>query len=207
MYEHIQHPLIEDKLRLLRDEKTSSAVFRKNLKDIATLMAFRVCEELPLESQTIQTPIASCTVKRLNTKTPITLVSILRAGNGLLNGMLELIDTAQVAHLGLARDENTLRPVEYYKNFPTHCGHTIILDPMLATGHSASACIDKVKEQSIASLKFVCLLASRKGLEHLQSEHPDVKIYCAAIDEELNAKGYIVPGLGDAGDRIYNAKH
>jgi len=203
----ISHPLVQHKLTHMRDERTSTADFRRLLRELSMLMAYEVTREIPTSLIEIKTPLASMRAPVVDDR-HITLVSILRAGNGLLEGILELIPTARVGHIGLYRDPKTLNPVEYYFKMPPNMERSdaIVVDPMLATGHSAIAAISRLKELSPASIKFVCLLASPEGVEALRSAHLDVPIYTAAIDQKLNDHGYIVPGLGDAGDRIYGTK-
>lgn len=203
----INHPLVQHKLTIMRMEQTPSAEFRRLLREISMLLAYEVTRDLPLTEIEITTPITKMKGKVIDGK-KITLVSILRAGNGILDGMLELIPSARVGHIGLYRDPETLAPVEYYFKMPPDINQRdiIVVDPMLATGNSAAAAISRIKEVSPLSIKFVCLIASPEGLEIFNEAHPDVPIYTAAVDERLNEHGYIVPGLGDAGDRIYGTK-
>jgi uracil phosphoribosyltransferase len=203
----INHPLVQHKLTIMRMEETPSAEFRRLLREISMLLAYEVTHDLPLTQVDIKTPIAQTKAPVIDGK-KITLVSILRAGNGILDGMLELIPSARVGHIGLYRDPTTLTPVEYYFKMPPDIAQrdVIVVDPMLATGNSAAAAIGRIKGLKPQSIKFVCLLASPEGIELFQDEHPDVPIFTAAIDEKLNEHGYIVPGLGDAGDRIYGTK-
>jgi uracil phosphoribosyltransferase len=191
----------------MRDERTPTPEFRRLLRELSMLLAYEVTRDLPVKMIEVKTPIERMSAPVVDDK-KITLVSILRAGNGLLEGILELIPEARVGHIGLYRDPKTLNPVEYYFKMPPNMdtSDAIIVDPMLATGHSAAAAITRLKNLSPASIKFVCLLASPEGIEVLRNEHPDVPIYTAAVDEKLNEHGYIVPGLGDAGDRIYGTK-
>jgi uracil phosphoribosyltransferase len=188
-------------------EETPSAEFRNLLREISMLLAYEVTRDLPLTMVDIKTPIQATKAPVIDGK-KITIVSILRAGNGILDGMLELIPSARVGHIGLYRDPETLTPVEYYFKMPPDIAQrdVIVVDPMLATGNSAAAAISKIKTLKPLSIKFVCLLAAPEGIELFQEEHPDVPIFTAAIDEKLNEHGYIVPGLGDAGDRIYGTK-
>ncbi len=188
-------------------EETTSAEFRRLLREISMLLAYEVTRDLPLTQIDIKTPLAATKSPVIDGK-KITLVSILRAGNGILDGMLELIPSARVGHIGLYRDPATLTPVEYYFKMPPDINQRdiIVVDPMLATGNSAAAAISRLKTLKPQSIKFVCLLASPEGLELFQDEHPDVPVFTASIDEKLNEHGYIVPGLGDAGDRIYGTK-
>lgn len=203
----VSHPLVQHKLTLMRDKERSTAGFRRLLEEIALLLAYEVTRDLPLTLQSIETPLARMDAPVLDGK-KVVLVSILRAGNGLLEGILQLLPSARVGHVGLYRDPATLQPVEYYFKMPDHMSDrdVIIVDPMLATGHSAAAAITRVKETQPRSIKFLCLLAAPEGIKSLREAHPDVPIYTAAIDERLNDHGYIVPGLGDAGDRMYGTK-
>ena len=203
----ISHPLVQHKLTLMRMEDTCCADFRRLLREVSMLLAYEVTRDLPLLNITIKTPVTEMQSPIIDGK-KITLVSILRAGNGILDAMLELIPSARVGHIGIYRDPATLTPVEYYFKMPTEISQrdVVVVDPMLATGNSAAAAISRVKQLTPLSIKFVCLIASPEGLELLQNEHPDVPIFTAAIDEKLNEHGYIVPGLGDAGDRIYGTK-
>ncbi len=204
---YIDHPLIQHKLTIMRDIHTPSATFRQLLREISHLMAYEVCRDLDTEMISIQTPLESMDSPKLKGK-KLCLVSILRAGNGLLEGMLELVPSARVGHIGLYRDPATLNPVQYYLKLPDQIDMrlTIVVDPMLATGHSAIAAVERLKEAGAKQIKFVCLLAAPEGIDAFTSAHPDVPIFTAAIDRELNDHGYIMPGLGDAGDRIYGTK-
>lgn len=203
----VHHPLVQHKLTLMRMEGTSSGEFRRLLREVSMLLAYEVTRDLPLTQVEITTPIQKMKAPVIDGK-KITLVSILRAGNGILEGMLELIPSARVGHIGLYRDPKTLAPVEYYFKMPPDMSarDAIVVDPMLATGNSAAAALSRLKVLKPLSIKFVCLVASPEGVDLLRSEHPDVPIFTAAIDEKLNDHGYIVPGLGDAGDRIYGTK-
>ncbi len=203
----ISHPLVQHKLTLMRMEDTCCADFRRLLREVSMLLAYEVTRDLPLLNITIKTPVTEMQSPIIDGK-KITLVSILRAGNGILDAMLELIPSARVGHIGIYRDPATLTPVEYYFKMPPEISQrdVVVVDPMLATGNSAAAAISRVKQLTPLSIKFVCLIASPEGLELLQNEHPDVPIFTAAIDEKLNEHSYIVPGLGDAGDRIYGTK-
>lgn len=203
----ISHPLVQHKLTLMRMEDTCCADFRRLLREVSMLLAYEVTRDLPLLNITIKTPVTEMQSPIIDGK-KITLVSILRAGNGILDAMLELIPSARVGHIGIYRDPATLTPVEYYFKMPPEISQrdVVVVDPMLATGNSAAAAISRVKQLTPLSIKFVCLIASPEGLELLQNEHPDVPIFTAAIDKKLNEHGYIVPGLGDAGDRIYGTK-
>ena len=203
----VSHPLIQHKLTLMRKQETPCSDFRRLLKEISMLLAYEITRDLPVTTITIQTPIQRMQAPTVE-QTQITLVSILRAGNGLLEGMLELIPFAKVGNVGLYRDPTTKAPVEYYFKMPPNMSEqdVIIVDPMLATGNSAVAAIARIKEKNPKSIKFVSLLSAPEGVELLQSEHPDVPFFTAAIDERLNENSYIVPGLGDAGDRIYGTR-
>ncbi len=203
----INHPLVQHKLTLMRRKETSTASFRRLLAEIGTLLAYEVTRDLPLEMVPIETPLAKIDAPKLSSK-KLCLISILRAGNGLLDGMLDLIPSARVGHLGLYRDPSTLQAVEYYCKLPLDIDErlAIVLDPMLATGHSAVAALNRIKHYGAKAIKFVCLVAAPEGIEALQEAHPDVPIYTAAIDSHLNEHGYIVPGLGDAGDRLFGTK-
>ena len=203
----IDHPLIQHKLTIMRETATPSALFRNLLHEISHLMAYEVCRDLKTETITIETPLETMEAQKLTGK-KMCLVSILRAGNGLLDGMLELIPSARVGHIGLYRDPETLKPVEYYLKLPEAIEDrlTIVIDPMLATGYSAITAVDRIKTAGAKQIKFVCLLAAPEGIDAFSSHHPDVPIYTAAIDRQLNDHGYIMPGLGDAGDRIYGTK-
>lgn len=203
----VRHPLVQHKLTLIRDESTSTAGFRRLLREISMLLAYEVTRDLPLEMVSIRTPLQEIKSPVIEGK-KIVLVSILRAGNGLLDGMLELIPSARVGHIGLYRDPATLTPVEYYFKMPPAMNErqVIVVDPMLATGNSAAAAVSRIKMLKPLAIKFVCLLASPEGIDLFSGEHPDVPIYTAAVDEKLNEHGYILPGLGDAGDRIYGTK-
>lgn len=203
----IDHPLVQHKLTLMRDTGTPSAVFRQLLREIAHLLAYEVLRDLPLDNVEITTPLETIQSPKLAGK-KLCFISILRAGNGLLEGMLDLVPSARVGHVGLYRDPLTLTPVEYYKKFPRALKdrRCIVVDPMLATGNSAVAAVKKVKEAGAVNIKFVCLLTAPEGVKVFSEAHLDVPIYTASIDRELNDHGYILPGLGDAGDRIYGTK-
>lgn len=203
----MDHPLIKHKLTIMRQKETSTAKFRGLLQEISMLMTYEITRDLPIEYRSIETPVATMQAPFLSGK-KLVFVSILRAGNGLLDGMLQLIPSARVGHIGLYRDPKTLMVVEYYCKIPeTACDRdVIVVDPMLATGNTAVAAIDRVKEMRPRSIKFLCLLATPQGLARFQEQHPDVTVYTATIDEGMNDKSYIVPGLGDAGDRIYGTK-
>jgi len=203
----IDHPLIQHKLSLMRDVNTPTVQFRQLLREISLLMAYEVCRDLETKMVDIQTPLEMAKVPMLEGK-KLCFISILRAGNGLLEGMLDLIPSARVGHVGLYRDPESLSPVEYYLKLPDKLGErvSIVVDPMLATGNSAAAGVQRVKDAGAGRVKFVCLLAAPEGIETFTKAHPDVPIYTAAIDRQLNDHGYIMPGLGDAGDRMYGTK-
>ena len=203
----VDHPLVQHKLTLMRRKNTSTAEFRELLKEISLLLAYEVTRDLKLTEVEIETPLARMWAPKLEGK-KLALISILRAGNGLLEGMLDLIPSARVGHVGLYRDPETLEPVEYYFKVPENLGDrvVIVVDPMLATGNSAAAALSRIKQAGAGNMKYVCLLAAPEGVEALSAAHPDVPIFTAAIDEQLNDHGYIVPGLGDAGDRLYGTK-
>ena len=203
----ITHPLLQHKLTFLRREETSTAGFRRLVKEISQMLAYEVTRDLPTENMRIKTPITEFDSPVISGKKQC-IVSILRAGNGMLDGMLELLPAARVGHIGLYRDPETLEPVEYYFKAPEDIAErlVIVVDPMLATGNSAVAAISRLKEYGVTSQKFVCLLAAPEGVRNLLNQHPDVGITTAALDEKLNDHGYIVPGLGDAGDRIFGTR-
>ena len=203
----VDHPLIQHKLTLMREKTTPSAQFRRLLKEISLLLGYETLRDLPLTSRRIETPLAEMEAPILKGK-KLALVPILRAGIGLLDGMLELVPLARVGFIGLFRDEETLKPVQYYSKLPKEMEKrtTVMLDPMLATGNSAVAAIDIVKEVGARDVRFMCLLAAPEGVENLARAHPDVRIITAAVDERLNDQGYIVPGLGDVGDRLFGTK-
>lgn len=203
----VDHPLILHKLTLMRDKGTPSAVFRQLLREISLLLGYEVLRDLPMTTQTIETPLEEMEAPILKGR-KLALVSILRAGNGLLEGMLDLVPGARVGHVGLYRDPETLQAVEYYMKLPDHIDERLVVavDPMLATGNSVSAAIKRIKESGAREIRFMCLLAAPEGIEALTKAHPDVKIFTAAVDSHLNDHGYIVPGLGDAGDRMFGTK-
>ena len=198
------HPLIQHKVSLLRDKNTSTKEFRELVSEIAMLMAYEVTRDLPMKEVEIETHVASAKVKMLAGK-DIAIVPILRAGLGMVDGMVELIPNVRVGHIGLYRDPVTVEPVEYYCKLPEDIAdrEVILLDPMLATGGSASAAITFLKKRGINNIKFMCLIAAPEGINRVVTDHPDVRIFCAAKDEKLNDHSYIVPGLGDAGDRLF----
>lgn len=203
----INHPLIQHKLTFMRSEETTTDNFRRLLREISQMLAYEVTRDLPTELIAITTPIASIQAPVISGK-KLCLVSILRAGNGMLDGMLDVLPTARVGHIGLYRDPETLEPVEYYFKVPEDIGErlVIVVDPMLATGNSAIAALNRLKESGANTIKYVCLLSAPEGVAKLQAAHPDVPITTAAVDKCLNEHGYIVPGLGDAGDRIFGTK-
>lgn len=203
----VDHPLVLHKLTLMRDKNTPSAVFRQLLREISLLLAYEVARDLPMTTQTIETPLATMEAPILKGK-KLVIVSILRAGNGLLEGMLDLMPSARVGHIGIYRNPETLQPVEYYMKVPEDIAErrVVVVDPMLATGNSVSAAIARLKEKGAHDIKLVCLLSAPEGIKHVSTVHPDVQIFTAAIDSHLNSHGYIVPGLGDAGDRMFGTK-
>ncbi|MBD3880860.1 uracil phosphoribosyltransferase [Phormidium tenue FACHB-886] len=204
----IQHPLVLHKLSIMRQAETHTQDFRRLLKEISMLLAYEVTRDLPLKYETIKTPLTEMSAPMLAADKKMVIVSILRAGQGLLDGMIELIPTAKVGHIGLYREPTTLMAVEYYLKLPPDVAQRdmFVVDPMLATGNSAVAAVDRLKEANPASIRFVCLLAAPEGIQHFHEQHPDVPIYTAAIDERLDDHGYIIPGLGDAGDRLYGTR-
>jgi len=204
---HVTHPLVQHKLTLMRKTDTSTAVFRQLLREISQLLAYEVTRNLPMTTRRIETPIEPMDAPVLDGK-KLALVSILRAGNGLLDGILELIPSARVGFVGLYRDEETLQPVEYYFKVPTELSERLVIavDPMLATGNSSVAAIQRLKDAGAANIRFLCLLAAPEGIARMKEAHPDVPIVTAAVDSHLNDNGYIVPGLGDAGDRMFGTK-
>ena len=203
----MEHPLIQHKVSRLRDKTTGSKEFRELVREISGLMCYEATRNLPLEDFEVETPITTTTGKRIAGKN-LSIVPILRAGLGMVDGMLDLLPTAKVGHIGLYRDPETLNPVEYYCKLPSDVEERdfFVLDPMLATGGSAVAAIQFIKDRGATSINFLCLLAAPEGLKTLQEAHPDVNIYCAALDEKLNDHAYIIPGLGDAGDRLFGTK-
>ena len=203
----VDHPLIQHKLTLMREFDTPSAVFRQLLREISTLLAYEVLRDLEMTIKTIRTPLAEMDAPVLKGK-KLVFVSILRAGNGLLEGMLDLVPSARVGHIGLYRDHETLQAVQYYLKLPDSIGErkVIAVDPMLATGNSSIAAVQRLKEHGARDIKLVCLLAAPEGVEAFAVAHPDTTIYTASLDQRLNDHGYIVPGLGDAGDRMYGTK-
>lgn len=202
----LEHPLITHKLTQIRRKETGTKDFREALDEIAGLMAYEISRDLPLRDVSIETPITTCSTFELDTY--IVLVPILRAGLGMVDGITNLIPTAKVGHVGMYRDHETLEPKEYYAKLPPCITEAVVmvLDPMLATGGSASATITYLKENGAKQIKLVCIVGAPEGVKRIESEHPDVDIYLSALDKELNNKGYIVPGLGDAGDRLFGTK-
>ena len=203
----VDHPLILHKLSLMRDKHTPSAVFRQLVKEISLVLAYEVLRDLPMTTRHIETPMAEMEAPILKGK-KLVIVSILRAGSGLLDGMLDLVPSARIGHVGLYRDPETLTAIEYYLKLPEDIAdrHVIVVDPMLATGNSVSAALTRIKEHGATQLRFVCILAAPEGIKALTQSHPDVQIFTAAIDSHLDDHGYIVPGLGDAGDRMFGTK-
>lgn len=203
----VNHPLVQHKLTLMRDKNTPSAIFRKLLREISLLLGYEVLRDLPLSAITIETPLSEMEAPILLGK-KVVFVSILRAGNGLLDGLTDLVPSARIGHIGLYRDPETLQPVEYYFKVPADIAErpVVLVDPMLATGNSITAAIRRVKAEGARGMKLVTLLAAPEGIEHLHRTHPDVHLFTAAIDSHLNEHGYIVPGLGDAGDRMFGTK-
>ena len=203
----LDHPLLQHKVAILRDENTGVKDFREVVSEIATLMCYEATRDLPLEEVEIKTPITTAKFKTIAGK-KLAIVPVLRAGLGMVDGILTLIPSAKVGHIGLYRDPDTLEPVEYYCKMPNDIAEreVIILDPMLATGGSASAAIQFIKNYEVKNIKLMNIIAAPEGIQRVHHDHPDVDIYCAALDEKLNDHGYIVPGLGDAGDRIFGTK-
>ena len=203
----VDHPLVQHKLTLMREKDTSTAVFRQLLREISQFLAYEITRELPMTTRSIETPLTAMEAPVLAGK-KLALISILRAGNGLLDGVLELIPSARVGFVGLYRDEETLEPVQYYFKVPEGLDDRLVIavDPMLATGNSSVAAVDLLKQAGATNIRFLCLLAAPEGVKRMQEAHPDVPIVTAALDSHLNEKGYIVPGLGDAGDRMFGTK-
>ncbi|MCT8329639.1 uracil phosphoribosyltransferase [Albidovulum sediminis] len=210
MLEHlnvVRHPLVQHKLTIMRDKETSTNSFRRLLREISQLLAYEITREMEMTTKHIETPLGPMEAPTLAGKKPA-LISILRAGNGLLDGVLELMPAARVGFVGLYRDEKTLQPVQYYYKVPAELEERLVitLDPMLATGNSSVAAIDLLKKSGARNIRFMCLLAAPEGIARMQAAHPDVPIVTAAVDERLNEHGYIVPGLGDAGDRMFGTR-
>jgi len=203
----VEHPLVQHKLTLMRDKTTSTKGFRQLLREISTLLCYEVTRDLPLDPIDIETPLMPMRAQVLSGK-KLVFAPILRAGMGLLEGMLDLVPSARVAHIGLYRDPESLVAVEYYFKAPTTLGERLVIavDPMLATGNTAVAAIDRLKEHGASEIRFVCLLATEVGLAKLHAHHPEVRVWTASINKELNEHGYILPGLGDAGDRLYGTR-
>lgn len=202
----LKHPLLTHKLTRLRRKETDTKEFRETLEEIAGLMAFEITRDLPLRDVTVETPMRSCSTQEL--ARDVVLIPVLRAGLGMVNGISNLIPSAKVGHIGMYRDHETLEPKTYYSKFPENLSRAVVmvLDPMLATGGSASAAISFLKEQGATTIKLVCVVGAPEGVERIRKDHPDVQVYLAALDEKLNDIGYIVPGLGDAGDRLFGTK-
>jgi uracil phosphoribosyltransferase len=203
----IDHPLVQHKLSLLRRKETSTSEFRALVAEIGMLLAYEVTRDLPTQATVVQTPLARMNASVLDGK-KIVLVAILRAGTGILDGMLRILPSARVGHIGIYRDHATLKAVEYYARVPKvmHDRDAIVMDPMVATGNSAVAAVNRLKETNPRSIKFVCLVSCPEGLRHFHAQHPDVPVYTAAVDSHLDDHGYIVPGLGDAGDRLFGTR-
>ena len=206
-FEVLDHPLIQHKLTIIRDKNCGTREFREIVNEIAELMVYEVCRDMPLEDVEVETPLGTAVEKRLAGK-KVVVVPILRAGLGMVDGVLELLPAAKVGHIGMYRDEETLQPHEYFVKMPEHLDkrEMIIVDPMLATGGSAIAAVDALKKRGARSIRFVCLVAAPEGVKALREAHPDIDVYAAALDDHLNENGYIVPGLGDAGDRLFGTK-
>lgn len=202
----LKHPLLTHKLTLLRRKETGTKDFRETLEEIAGLMAYEITRDLPLRDITIETPLEKCTTMELAME--VVLVPVLRAGLGMVDGISNLIPTARIGHIGLYRDHETLKPITYYSKFPDNLPNAVVmvLDPMLATGGSATAAIQILKDHGAKTIKLVCVVGAPEGIERIRKDHPEVQIYLAGLDERLNQNGYIVPGLGDAGDRLFGTK-
>ena len=206
-FQVLDHPLIQHKLTIIRNKDCGTRSFREVVNEISTLMAYEVSRDMPLQDKTIETPVAKMTAKELAGK-KVAIVPILRAGIGMVDGILELIPAAKVGHIGMYRDEETLQPHEYFVKLPSDIGQrqVFVVDPMLATGGSAIMAIDALKKRGASNIKFVCLVSAPEGVKALREKHPDIDSYTAALDDQLNEDGYIVPGLGDAGDRLFGTK-
>jgi uracil phosphoribosyltransferase len=204
---HVDHPLVRHKLSFLRDKRTSTGDFRRLVRELTSLLTYEATKDLPTETVRVETPLEWTEVERVSGK-KLAVCPVLRAGVGMLDGFLELVSGARVGFVGLFRDEETLEPVEYYVKLPSDLGvrDAVVLDPMLATGNSSVAAITAIKKAGARSVSMICLVAAPQGIERVHSAHPDVMIYTASIDRDLNERGYIVPGLGDAGDRLYGTK-
>ena len=203
----LNHPLVSHKLTILRSKETGTKEFREIIGELSMMLCYEAMKDAELESKEIETPICSMTGKKLN-EDNYAFIPILRAGTGMLDGLIKVMPNAKIGHIGMYRDEETLKPVKYYYKTPKDLSkrEVIVLDPMLATGGSGSDAITMLKEDGATKIKFLCIIAAPEGIKKIQEVHPDVEIYCAAIDEKLNENGYIVPGLGDAGDRIFGTK-
>jgi uracil phosphoribosyltransferase len=203
----VTHPLVQHKLSILRDRSTPTKIFKELVEEIAMLMAYEATAKIPLEDSRVETPLESTTGKQLTGK-KLTLVPILRAGLGMVEGIYRLVPNARIGHIGLYRNHDTLQPVDYYFKVPSDAAERdfFVLDPMLATGGSAAAAVTSLKRAGAERIRFLCLVAAPEGVKRLAETHPDVKIFCAALDRELNAQGYILPGLGDAGDRLFGTR-
>jgi uracil phosphoribosyltransferase len=203
----VSHPLVQHKVSILRDRETPTKIFKELVDEIAMLMAYEATSELPLEDAVVDTPLERATAKRISGK-KLTLVPILRAGLGMVDGIYRLVPGARIGHIGLYRDHSTLQPVDYFFKVPGDAGERdfFVLDPMLATGGSAVAAVASLKRAGAARIRFMCLVAAPEGVRRLADAHPDVLVYCAALDRELNDRGYILPGLGDAGDRLFGTR-
>lgn len=202
----LKHPLIEHKMSIIRDKNTSTKNFRENVSEVGALITYELTKDLELSAKEIETPVTTTTAYEL--KKPVVIVPILRAGLGMVDGIHDMIPSAKVGHIGLYRNEETLEPITYYAKFPQEIknGCVIVIDPMLATGGSASAAIKTLKDHGASDVRYVGLVGCPEGVKRLHEDHPDVPIYLAALDEKLNEKGYIVPGLGDCGDRLFGTK-
>ena len=202
----LKHPLLTHKLAILRKKETATKEFRETLKEISGLMAYEITRDLPVRDITVETPLGPCDTKELAVE--IVLVPVLRAGLGMVDGISDLITNARVGHIGIYRDHDTLKPMTYYSKFPQNLSESIVmvLDPMLATGGSSSDAIRVLKEQGAKTIKLVCIVGAPEGIDRISNDHPDVQIFLAGMDEKLNQNGYIVPGLGDAGDRIFGTR-
>ncbi len=203
----VRHPLVQHKLSLMRRKHTSTSQFRQLLEEISMLLAYEVTRDFPVQLERIETPLMEMDAPMMEGK-KLVVISILRAGDGILNGILKVVPSARIGHIGLYRDHETLQAVQYYFKVPQDLEDrdVLIVDPMLATGNSAAAAVKLIKDRNPKSIKFVCLLAAPEGIEAFHKAHPDVQIWCASVDERLNEKGYILPGLGDAGDRLFGTK-
>ena len=203
----LDHPLVLHKLSILRNEKTGTKEFRELISELATILCYEALKDAPLDDYEVKTPLCNMNGKRLN-EDRYAFVPILRAGTGMLEGLIRVMPNAKIGHIGLYRNEETLKPIKYYYKMPKGIENreVIVLDPMLATGGSGSDAISMLKEDGVKKIKFLAIIAAPEGIKKIQKDHPDVQIYCASVDEKLNDKGYIVPGLGDAGDRIFGTK-